>query len=165
MSTEIEGTASQETRRYLMFSLKDEKYAVPLLSVKEVIAMPEVTSIPHSPAYLLGIMNLRGQVITVLDLRLKFGMKPDTNNTESAVIICDLEGISLGVVVCSIESVLSLSSKQIQKRPEMLGQAKSDYITGVAKQDENLILLLDMARALNLEDQQRIRNSQPPKAA
>jgi purine-binding chemotaxis protein CheW len=137
--------------RYLCFSLGDEEYAVPLLSVKEVIAMPEFTPVPHSPSHFLGIMNLRGQVISVIDLRKKLGIKTD-RATETGVIICDLAPICLGVVVDSINNVLSLTDDQISPKPVVESEKGSDYITGVTRKETKLILLLDIGKALDLAD-------------
>jgi purine-binding chemotaxis protein CheW len=91
-------TEAATGNRYLSFSLGTEEYAIPLLAVKEVIAMPEFTSVPYTPSHFLGIMNLRGQVISVMDLRKKLGIKPGST-AETAVIICDLSPLCIGVVV------------------------------------------------------------------
>ena len=92
MSSNTKGKTGGE--RFLCFSLGAEEYAIPLLVVREVIAMPEYTPVPYTPPYFLGIMNLRGQVISVMDLRQKLGLKP-RSDAETTVIICDLNGISL----------------------------------------------------------------------
>lgn len=148
-----------EVSRFLSFSLGKEDYAIPLLSVKEVIAMPEITPIPYTPSHFLGIMNLRGQVISVIDLRTKFNIKTETS-TETAVIICDLKPICLGVVVNSVNSVLSLSRQEINPRPEIQSSKASDYITGVTRKDQQLILLIDIARALDIQDQAALKSAQ-----
>lgn len=137
--------------RFLAFSLNSEDYAVPLLSVKEVIALPEITPLPNSPPYFLGIMNLRGQVISVIDLRLKFCMK-GSKTPETAVIICDLGNMSLGVVVDCVNSVLSLNESEISPKPDAQGNKKTDYISGVTQKENKLILLLDIAKALDMAD-------------
>ncbi len=140
------------TNRYLSFSLNSEHYALPLLAVREVVAMPEVTAVPFTPPHFLGIMNLRGQVISIIDLRLKFNMKKPETNTETSVIICDLAPLCIGAVVDSVNSVLVLSSADIGGRPDIQSNRNSDYITGVCKRDDKLILLLDIAKALSVED-------------
>jgi purine-binding chemotaxis protein CheW len=155
-SANEEGTSSMS--RFLSFSLAKEDYAVPLLSVKEVIAMPEITPIPYTPSHFLGIMNLRGQVISVIDLRTKFNIKPEASS-ETAVIICDLKPICLGVVVNSVNSVLSLLEKDINPRPEFQSSKASDYITGVTRKEEKLILLIDIARALDVADQTAMKQA------
>ena len=109
---------SGESQRFLCFRLGEEDYAVPLLSVKEVIAMPDTTPIPNTPPHFLGIMNLRGQVISIIDLRTKFGFKSE-KSTENCVIICDFGGISLGVVVSAVENVLAVAPKDIGPRPDL----------------------------------------------
>lgn len=104
--------SQDEVNRYLNFSLGEEEFAIPLLSVKEVIAVPETTPIPHTPPHFLGIMNLRGQVISVIDLRKKFSI--NTKNTEeTSVIILDLKNHFLGVVVDSVTSVLAIKNSDI----------------------------------------------------
>lgn len=145
--TEISG------ERYLCFSLGEETFAIPLLSVREVIAVPEITRVPQTPPHFLGIMNLRGQVISVIDLRNKLAIKPKSNS-ETAVIICDLGENSIGVVVDSINSVLHPSPDQVTEKPEIQSQRNTDYIKGVYRLEHELVLLLDIAQALSLGDHQ-----------
>lgn len=152
-----------DSERYIRFSLGEEEYAMPLLRVREVIAMPDITSIPQTPSYFLGIMNLRGQVITILDLRTKLGIKP-ANTSEVAVIICDLGSISIGVVVDSINSVLTPKAGELSERPTMQGGKAADYITGVYRKEAGLVLLLDISKLLSVEDQ-GVAKSQAKKAA
>ena len=144
--------------RYLCFSLGSQEYAIPLLTVREVIAMPEITSVPFTPPYFLGIMNLRGQVISILDLRQKFNIKPK-EATETAVVICQFDGFSIGVVVDSVNSVLAPEPEMISPKPEMSGQKNSEYITSVYRKENELILLLDIAKTLNVDDHKAITNS------
>ena len=129
-----------DTNRYLSFSLTGEHYAIPLLSVREVVAMPDVTPVPFTPPHFLGIMNLRGQVISIIDLRLKFNMKKPETTPETSVIICDLAPLCIGAVVDSVNSVLVLGTDNIGPRPDIQSNRNSDYITGVSKKDEKLIL-------------------------
>lgn len=151
------GAGTTGEGRFLTFSLGSERYAIPLLSVKEVIAMPEITPIPFTPSHFLGIMNLRGKVISVMDFRTKLGIKPGAS-TETAVIICDLAPLCLGVVVDSIESVASPKANEISDKPEIQSTKATDYITGVYRRDQDLVLLLDVAKALNVEDLRSIAN-------
>jgi purine-binding chemotaxis protein CheW len=146
---------STESQRFLCFRLGDEDYAVPLLSVKEVIAMPDTTPIPNTPSHFMGIMNLRGQVISIIDLRVKFGFKSE-KTAENCVIICDFGGLSLGVVVSAVENVHAVSPKDIGPRPDLQGSKTSDYVTGVIKRDKNLILLVNLSKALGVEEQKAI---------
>ena len=147
--------------RFLSFSLGTEEYAIPLLSVREVIAMPEITPVPQTPAHFLGIMNLRGQVISVMDLRAKLTIKPNPS-AETAIIICDLKPSSVGVVVDSINSVLSPSAEEISERPEIQSSRATEYIQGVFRHQDRLVLLLDVGKTLNLQDQQAIARGHTP---
>jgi len=159
------GAVSGASERYLRFSLGEEEFAIPLLRVREVIAVPDVTPIPQSPNYFLGVINLRGQVITVVDLRTKLGIKP-LNSSEMAVVICDLGSISLGVVVDSINSVVTPRAEDISERPELKNQKASEYITSVYRHEKGMVLLLDITRLFSFEDQNTAgRANQTGKAA
>ncbi len=139
-----------DSRRYLSFSLGQEIYAIPLLTVREVIPLPELTPVPFSKPYFLGIMNLRGQVLSVIDLRKKLGIEPK-QSSEKVAIICDIPPFCLGAVVDSIESVLSPSSSEISEKPDGLNTVATEFITGVYNKGEQLVLFLDIARCLEGE--------------
>ncbi len=147
---------TQQGKRYICFNLGTEEYAIPLLTVREVIAVPEITHVPFSPPYFLGIMNLRGQVISVIDLRQKLGIKPN-ENSETAVIICDLAPLSLGLVVDSINSVLSPKDDEVSEKPEMPNNKNTEYITNVYRKANQLILMLDIKKTLTGEDQAALK--------
>lgn len=155
MNVETNEIANGEVQRFLCFGLNQEDYAIPLLSVKEVIAMPDTTPIPNTPSHFLGIMNLRGQVISIIDLRTKFGFKTE-KSSENCVIICDLNGLSLGVVVSGVRNVLAVEAKDMGPRPDLQGSKTAEYVTGVVKRDKKLILLINISRALGVEDQKAI---------
>ncbi len=163
-SKSVVGATSVE--RYLEFSLGAEVYAMPLLAVREVIAVPEITPIPYTPPHFLGMMNLRGQVISVIDLRLKFNMKQAATHTpETAIIICNIGSLSLGVVVNSVNSVLALTSQDISEKPGIESSINTAYITGVTRKDNQLVLLLDIGKVLNVTDYAAITQAAPAKAA
>lgn len=145
--------------RFLAFSLGPEEYAIPLLAVREVIAVPDITPVPQSPAHFLGIMNLRGQVISVLDLRTKFGIKPQSSE-ETSVIILDLQDHALGVVVDSVNSVVSPPADQMSDPPEMEGNRNADAITKVFRKENNLVLILDIFKTLSKDDRSALARSQ-----
>lgn len=142
-----------QRERYLSFTLGQEDYAIPLLSVKEVIALPEVTPMPFTPPHFVGIMNLRGQVISVIDLRQKLGIKSGAA-AETSVIICDLSPMVLGVVVDSINFVLSPDPSEMTEKPEMQGSRNTDYISSVYRKEEKLIMFLDIRKTLGVSDVQ-----------
>lgn len=137
--------------RYLCFKLAGEEYAIPLLSVKEVIGMPETTPVPQTPPHFVGIMNLRGSVISIMDLRLKLGHKA-SKTEETTVMILDLGDSNLGVIVDEVNSVLSISEEEVAPKPVIDSAKPTDYIRGVFKHSDRLVLLIDIAKALSLED-------------
>jgi purine-binding chemotaxis protein CheW len=137
--------------RFLRFSMGKEDFAMPLLQVREVIAVPEVTPVPFTPSHVLGVMNLRGQVISVFDLRKKFGITPN-ESVEKAVIICDLAPLCIGMLVDSITSVLSPTPEQLSENPEIQTSLGKDLITHVHTENQKLTLIIDIAKALSVED-------------
>lgn len=146
------------TDKVLCFNLGSEEFAVPLLNIKEVIAQPDVTPLPQSPNYFLGIINLRGQIISIIDLRTKFNIKAMPNN-EAAVMILDLNGQFLGVVVDKVNSVQSVKENDIVEKPSVDNSKNHDYIEGVFKREDKLIFLLDISKALSLDDKNRMNNA------
>lgn len=148
--------------KYLCFALGQERFAIPLLSIKEVVAMPETTKVPYTPAHFLGIMNLRGQVISIFDLRLKLGLKVESTS-ETAVIICDFNPLCFGVVVNSVDSVLNLTADQIGPKPDIESRINTDFISGVIHHDQKLVLLLNLTKALNVEDMMALKRANEAK--
>ena len=144
--------------RYICFNLGEEEFTIPLLSVKEVIGVPEVTPVPQTPNYFLGIMNLRGSVISIMDLRLKVGL-PANNSEETTVIILDLGDYNLGVVVDKVNTVMVADEKSFSEKPPYTTSKVSDSITGIFRKDDHLILVLDIAKALSVEDHSALARS------
>lgn len=149
---------SQSNERYLGFTLGEEEYGIPLLKVREVIAIPEITPVPQAPKHYLGIMNLRGQVISIIDLRQKLGITAKTGS-ENAVVICDIGGAQLGIVVDSVNQVHSPAADQIAERPDLSQSKSAQYITAVYRAQEKLVLFLDIAKTLDLQDQTLIKKA------
>lgn len=143
-------STTAQAGRFLSFSLGAGTYAIPLLCVKEVIAMPEIKTIPQTPPYFLGIINLRGNIIPIIDLRRRLNVTADLKE-DSCVIICDLAPLQIGLVVTSVNQVLNLTEKDIGPRPDGSGQ-KRNFITGLAKQENGMIMLIDVAACLEISD-------------
>jgi purine-binding chemotaxis protein CheW len=156
--TKLKKNHASELSRFIEFSLGAEDYAIPLLMVREVISVPDTTPIPKSPPHFLGIMNLRGQVISVVDLRKKLKIETSMNK-EEAVIIVDIGGMNIGVVVDSINKVLAFSSEDVSEMPEVESQNNTQYIFGVYKKESSLTILLDIAKVLDLKDMEAISSA------
>ena len=158
--SEIENGDSLKAGRFLCFSLGKEKFAIPLLQVKEVIANTETTSIPQAPSYFKGIMNLRGQVISIIDLRSKLKVGKTETTQETTIIILDINNLSIGVIVDSVDQVIAYEPGTISDPPDHDSSIKADYIVGVARDKEYLTLVLDLQKALNTEDMKTVRQQQ-----
>ena len=155
---EKQGGAFDQVDRFIEFCLGQENYAIPLLMVREVISIPETTPIPKAPEHFIGLMNLRGQVISIVDLRNKLNIKPFEDHANCAVIIVDFNGINIGIVTDSINRVLSFSNSDVQEMPELESQVESDYILGVYKKNDGLTVLLDIAKCLDVKDYQVLKS-------
>lgn len=138
------------SERYLTFLIGREQYAIPLLQVKEVIEMSTPTPIPQTPSYFEGVINLRGQVISVLDLRLKLQKAKSENGPKTAIIILDLEPTScLGVIVDRVNSVQAFQPDDVSPPPDVA--SREQYLLGVARRDNRMTLILDIKSALKNE--------------
>lgn len=149
---ETEEVAGESLERFLEFDLGNEAYAVPLLSIKEVITVPETTPLPNSPSYFLGIMNLRGQIISVVDLRKKLKISSKSEGLEESVVIVDFEGVSIGLIVDSINRVINFAISELIEVPEVQSQVNAQYINGVYKGEKKLTIILDLEKILNIEE-------------
>jgi len=145
-----------DNNRYLCFNVANEEFGIPLLNVKEVIGYPDITPVPQTPPHFLGIMNLRGNVISVLDMRLKIGQKA-TKSEETTVMILDLGGFNLGVVVDCVNSVIAIQPEHLSPRPVIESSKNTEYITSVYRKDDRLILFVDIAKALSVDDYTSIK--------
>jgi purine-binding chemotaxis protein CheW len=144
---------SKKSRKYLVFRLSDNSYGVPLSEVREVIGLPQCVPIPNSPAYFLGIINLRGKVVSALDLKKKLGIASPVGVVikRPAVVITENEGVTLGCVVDSISEVLSIDDSSIDRSLELEMQGKKEFIEGIARfSDREMILLLDLKIAADV---------------
>lgn len=141
------------SERYLAFQLGQEQYAIPLLQVKEVIEMTEPTPMPKSPPFFKGIINLRGQVISVLDLRAKLQLAKLENGPKTAIIILDIDPeLSLGVIVDRINSVQAFHGEDMSPAPSTMS-GTDRFVTAIAKRDNKMTLILDIRATLDIEDE------------
>jgi purine-binding chemotaxis protein CheW len=143
-------TQLSHQNRFLVFSLGKEEFALPLLCVKEVIAIPQITRVPRSPEYLLGVMNLRGNIVSIFDLKAKLGVS-DHKNQEPVVIICEFPPFTFGVLVSSVEQVMNVTSNDIQDKSSYTSE-KNLFIDGIIQKTDRLIILINLEKALNIAD-------------
>ncbi len=143
-----EQTADVETHEFLTFGLADEEYGIPILNVQEIIGYQKATPLPNAPDWVSGVVNIRGVVIPVVDIRKQFGMEEKEYDELSVIIVSQINGRTIGSVVDQVNDVLAFSTEQMQSTPEVSAKVRTDCITGLGKLDDRLVMLLDMERVL-----------------
>ncbi|MDJ0802774.1 MAG: chemotaxis protein CheW [Desulfobacterales bacterium] len=138
--------------KYLTFKLADEDYGISLLKVREIIGMMPITSVPRTPAFVKGVINLRGKVIPVTDLRLRFDMPAIDYNDRTCIIVVEVAGqestVQMGIVVDAVTEVLPVQDQEIEPAPEFGASVDTRYILGMANMEGAVKILLDIDRVL-----------------
>ncbi|MFA8344348.1 MAG: chemotaxis protein CheW [Rhodothermaceae bacterium] len=145
-----------EERPYLTFELEKELFAVDVSKVREVLDFSKITKIPHTPEYMKGVINLRGSVVPVIDLRLKFGM-PETQTTIDTCIIVleidmDSETIIIGALADSVQEVFELEPAQIEPAPKLGTKFNSDFLVGIGKKEDLFIMILNIDKVFSSDE-------------
>ena len=141
--------------KYLTFALSEEEYGLPVLKVREIIKIMDITAVPQVPEYVKGVVNLRGKVIPVVDLRLKFGF-PAQDYTERTCIIVVEVALATGarmmsIIVDHVSEVLNVTAEEIEQTPEFGDEIQTDYMKGIAKVQGQVKILLDLDRVLGVD--------------
>ncbi len=135
---------SEQVLQLVTFTLEKEEYAVNILNVQEINRITEITKVPNAPDYVEGVINLRGKVIPVINLRKKFALYNKDTDDSSRVIIMDIQGVTYGLVVDSVSEVLRIPSDIVEPPPPMASSMSSMFIKGIAKLENRLIILIDI---------------------
>ncbi|HET8700135.1 MAG TPA: chemotaxis protein CheW [Nitrococcus sp.] len=143
MSERVEAAISQ----WVTFTLDDEIYGIDVMQVQEVLSMPDITPVPGAPDWIMGIINLRGHVVTVIDTRLRLGIRSRALNASSQVIVLEA-GQVVGIAVDSVAEVAAIGDPQIGSAPDIGSPEAARYIRGVVNRDNRLLILLDSLRLL-----------------
>jgi purine-binding chemotaxis protein CheW len=138
--------------KFLTFFLAGEEYGIAILKVHEIIGMMAITSVPRTPEYIRGVINLRGKVIPIIDLRLKFGMPAQDQTSETCIIVVHVEGIELGIVVDRVSEVSNIAGESIEDVPSFGADVCTDYILGIGKSQGKVKILLDIDRVLSTSE-------------
>ena len=154
-------TGINEVRPYLSFMLDDELFAVDVAKVREVLEYSVITKIPKTPEYMRGVINLRGAVVPVMDLRLKFGMSRTESKLNTCVIVLeinmDVETLVLGALADSVQEVFDLEPNQIDPPPKFGTRFNTDFLKGIGKIDEKFIMILDIDKVFNSDELIQVR--------
>ncbi len=142
--------------KYLTFTMADEEYGIGILKIKEIIGMMPITSVPQTPEFVKGVINLRGKVIPVIDLRLRFGMESIDYNERTCIVVVEIAGkagnVMIGIVVDSVSEVLNIKGEEIEETPTFGTKLNTDYILGMAKMEGGVKILLDIDSVLSSEE-------------
>ena len=149
-------TLTDREGKYLTFTLVSEDYGIGILKIKEIIGMMPITSVPQTPSFVKGVVNLRGKVIPVVDLRLKFGMPAIDYTERTCIIVVEISGqssaIKIGIVVDAVSEVLNIKGEDVENTPAFGTHVNTDYILGMAKIGGRVKILLDIDKVLSTQD-------------
>lgn len=152
--SEIRGSLAEKAGKYLTFDLASEEYGIEILKVQEIIGLMPVTRVPRTPEFIRGVINLRGKVISVVDLRLKFGLdaKEDTRRTSIIVVQVKRAGghqVTIGLIVDDVYEVIDIAAEAIEPTPEFGANIDTNFILGVGKINQKVVMLLDVDKVLS----------------
>jgi len=144
-------------QQLVIFEMGEEHFGVDISTVESIIKMQALTKVPHSPSFVEGVTNLRGVVVPVIDLRRRFGMPEVTHTRETRIVITNLEGVKVGMVVDSVSEVLTVSTDIIDPTPAMVSSVEAEFVSGIARFEDHLVVLLDLEKVLTLKEQSALR--------
>lgn len=148
-----EQNSLDELIQLVSFKLGNEEFGVDIRKVQEINRMVEITKIPQAPHYCEGVINLRGKVLPVIDLRKKFEMEIEEWTRNTRIVVCEDGNSIVGIIVDAVEEVLRIPSSTIEPAPKIVSSVGSDYINGVAKLDERLLIFLDVSKIISESSQ------------
>jgi len=148
MDSNVSTSGNDRGGKYLTFMLGGGCYGVEIMRVREIIGVMPITCVPRMPAFIKGVINLRGKVIPVVDLRLKFGMEEAAHTSQTCIIVVQVDRSEVGVVVDKVCEVLDIDSQDVDSTPSFGGEGRIDFILGIAKTGERVTILLDISRVL-----------------
>ncbi len=144
--------SGQDTVQFVTFLIHNEVYGVEVLKVQEIIGMTQITHMPNSMSFMKGVINLRGSVVPVVDMRLKLRMDEREYDQYTVILIVETRGMLIGMIVDSVSDVISMPISSVQDTPHFSVNIDTDYIRGIGKLDDQLVILLDVDRILSVDE-------------
>ncbi|MHC1710720.1 MAG: chemotaxis protein CheW [Solidesulfovibrio sp.] len=141
-----------ELLQLVTFSIGEEEFGVDILSVQEIIRMMDITKVPRAPDFVEGVINLRGKVIPIIDLRRRFGLSTRDHDKHTRIIVIEINNMIVGFVVDSVSEVLRIPASTVEPPPPVVSGLESEYISGVGKLEDRLLILLDLNKLLSGEE-------------
>ena len=143
--------ANDTVSQWVTFRLADEIYGIDVLQVQEVLRITEISPVPGAPDYVLGIINLRGNVVTVIDARSRFGLPPQETDDASRIIVVDAYEKVVGILVDNVSEVAYVSNSEIELAPNVGTEDSNKFVSGVSNRDGELLIMVDLARLIDIE--------------
>src|SRR5207248_10628169 len=140
------------------FRIGRETFGVPIALVHEIVRVPEITAVPEAPEYVEGVINLRGKIVSIVDLRKRFGEKQITNNRKNRILVVEVENKMVGLIVDAASEVLKIPESAIDLPPNVFEDGELNYVTGVGKMNDRLVILVDLTRILQQGELRRLGN-------
>jgi purine-binding chemotaxis protein CheW len=159
MNVETKQKENQELLQIVSFKIGNEEFGIDILKVQEIIRMITVTEVPNSPVFVKGVINLRGRVIPVLDLRIKLGMTQIEYNSSTRIIVVEIDGVTVGFIVDAVSEVLRIPQSITEPPPGIVAGIDSDYITSIGKLEDRLLILLDLEKILSLKEKDELKKA------
>lgn len=144
--------------KYLTFKVDKEMYGIEIRFVIEIINLVEITKVPDMPSYICGVINLRDNIIPVMEIRKRFNVSSKEFDSDTCIIVIDVEGVSIGVIVDSVSEVIAIPDENLQSPPKVTKTKASVYIRHFGKVDKNVFILLDVKKLLYQEDLDKLKN-------
>ncbi|MBF0515450.1 MAG: purine-binding chemotaxis protein CheW, partial [Desulfovibrionaceae bacterium] len=138
------------------FNISQEEFGVDILKVQEIIRTMEITKVPRAPQFVEGVINLRGKVIPIVDLRGRFGMDPRNHDSQTRIIVVELNAMIVGFVVDAVSEVLRIPADTVVPPPSIVAGIDSEYISGIGKLEDRLLILIDLEKLLSAEEHEAI---------
>lgn len=148
--------AAQTEKQLVVFDLASEGYGVDIGAVREIIRMQEITRVPRTPEFVEGVINLRGKVIPVIDLRKRFGLHVADQSKDNRIVVVDIGKQDIGVIVDAVTEVLRISANSVEPPTSVITSADSDYLLGIVKLESRLIILLDLESVLSKDEKETL---------
>ncbi|MFO8031035.1 MAG: chemotaxis protein CheW [Desulfohalobiaceae bacterium] len=154
---EQEVSSRKDMLQLVSFKLKDEEFGVDILQVQEIIRMQEITHVPNAPDFVEGVINLRGRVIPIVDLRKRFGLESKEHGSATRIIVVMIGQVTVGLIVDEVSEVLRIPEDTVEPPPPIVAGIESDYIKGVGKLEDRLLILLDLNKILSREEKSSLK--------
>lgn len=157
LASNTKGSANDPVLQWVTFRLEDETYGINVMQVQEVLRYTEIAPVPGAPSYVLGIINLRGNVVTVIDTRLRFGLTATDTTDNTRIVVIEAENQVVGILVDAVAEVVYLSQSEIETTPNVGNDESAKFIQGVCHKNDQLLILVDLEKLLTDEEWSEIQ--------